>query len=145
MLTFTFTVAVDSPRTRHSPENCHNHLYFAFCLQILMLNMIPHNIAKAYLVRKMQTWSERRVKNFDNGLFLVHSVMVLLIFIFSLFTYHSGVLMKAVPDSGSFVQITLILLYCYLVYWSIIGFIVCLIGVVWVSIWLCRCPAHLRQ
>ena len=140
-----FDVGSETPAFTHVPADGQNHLYFVFMLQLLILNMLPHNAVKAYFVKNMRDWSFRKVKNFDHGIFLVHSIVVLVSWIIGLWAYHAGPLMNAIPDSGFFLQVTMIVVFCYLVYWSMIGLIVALVCLLWGVVWLYRCPVRRRQ
>ena len=48
--------------------------------------------------------------------------------------------MNAVNGNGFFIQVNLILIFCYLIYWSIVGFCFSIVGIVWACMWLYRIP-----
>ena len=52
----TLKVGLDQSEVKHIPEDGDDHLYFIFMLQLLILNLLPHNAAKAYFVEKMLQW-----------------------------------------------------------------------------------------
>ena len=107
--------------------------------------MFPHTLAKAFLLQRMMQWRFARVKSFENSLFLTHSVLVFVSFVLGVFAYNAGALMNSIPSGGFFSQMALIFLYCYLFYWSIIGFMCSILLTIWSIMWLIRCPARRRR
>ena len=86
----------------YSPADGKKHLYFVFLLQICLLNMLPHLVARVYVQQKMRDWPIGKYKMFENALFLTHSVLVFFSFILGIFAYNAGTLMNAIPGSGFF-------------------------------------------
>ena len=86
----TVQAGMDASGQIHIPGDGKNHFYFLFFIQLLILNMIPHNAAKSYMVWKMRGWQYRRVKIFENSLFIIHSVMVFFTWILGFSAYHAG-------------------------------------------------------
>ena len=129
----------------HEPGDGQNHLYFYFLLELLVMNVIPHNLAKAYFWKKMENWRFRRVKTFDTALFLCHSVFVMVTWLLGLAVYHAGNITVAVPDKSFIFLVTVVTLYCYLVYWSMVGLIVSIVVIIWAICWVWRYPSRRRQ
>ena len=131
--------------TLHEPGDGKNHLYFYFLLQLVILNVIPHNVAKFYFWKKMLNWRFRQVKTFETTLFLVHAVLVMISWILGLAVYKAGNITVAVPDKSFIFLVTVVTLYCYLVYWSMVGIIISVVVLVWALCWLWRYPSRRRQ
>lgn len=126
-------------------EDGTKHQYLLFILQLLILNMLPHIAAKYYLFKSMLSWPYRKVKNFENGMFLSHSMLVLFSTILGLSIYHSASLMNAIPDSGFFLEIIMIGVFCYIYYWSLVGMIISITLIAYGIIWLVKCPSRRQR
>lgn len=61
---------------------------------------------------------------------MVYSVSVLVTWTLGLTVYHAGSLLSAVSGPGIITQLVIIVLYCYLFYWSLIGFILSIVALV---------------
>ena len=109
-------------------------------LQLVLLNILPHNLAKAYYMQKMLQWRINKVKKFENSMFLTHSILVFFSCLVGFIALRAGGLMNAVPGAGFFAQMALIILYFYLSFWSMIGFFTTILLTIWLVMWLVRCP-----
>ena len=72
---------------------------------------------------------------------MTHSIVVLVSWVLGLWAYNSGPLMNAIPESNFILQFTMIIVFCYLVYWSMIGLIVSIVLLIWGLIWLYKWPS----
>ena len=141
---FTFFAILHSAETIHLPDDGKDHLYDYFLIQLLLLNMIPHNLAKAYLYKKMIGWRFRRVKTFDTALFVCQAILVMTTWVLGFTVFNAGMLLKAIPEAHFFMSIVSLMLYCYLFYWSIIGTIVVIVCTVMALIWVWKLPSWYR-
>ena len=94
--------AICQSETKHLPADGKDHFYFYFMLQLLFVNMIPHNVVKSYFNKNMDGWCFRRVKTFDTNIFICHAVFVFFTWVLGLTVYSVGAMAKAVPDSNIF-------------------------------------------
>ena len=129
-------VGLNSPEVSKEADDGKTHHYFAFLLQLTLLCMLPHILAKAYFIWQMHKWPFRKVKKVDTAIFAANGMLVLVTTTLMMAVYHAGSLMIAVNDKGFVDKATLIIVYCYLFYWSSVGFFLTIVGVVYGAQWL---------
>ena len=56
--------------------------------------------------------------------------------------YHAMSLMNAIPNTGFMMQVVMIGLFVYIVYWSMIGIVVSITLIIWAFMWLYRLPGY---
>ena len=127
----TILAGVHQSETINVPADGQNHLYFAFLLQFLLLNMLPHNISQLYLHKKMLGWRLRRLKIIQYTIYITDGVLTFGTWVLGMTVYNAGFILDAIP-TDNFVYVAIcMMLYCYILYWGVIGIFTIILALVW--------------
>ena len=108
-----------------------HHNYMAFYSQLIVVNLIPGLLFSHYMTSYMRDMPFARVENITVRYYLSNAALVLILITLSFTVYNSKDLTNSIPFGGVTAFWTIIMIYCYILWWGAIGVVMLITYIFW--------------